>query len=147
VDISPVRKSITVKRSAEDTFEIFTARFGRWWPLRTHSIGEARAVDAVIERRVGGEIAEVRDDGARFVWGRVLVWEPPARIVMTWHPGLDAKDATELEIRFVPAEGGTRVELEHRGWMRLGPKAQETRDGYDQGWESVFGEAFAAACH
>jgi uncharacterized protein YndB with AHSA1/START domain len=146
VDISPVRKAITVKRPIEDCFEIFTVRMGRWWPLLTHSISEARAVDVVIEPRVGGGIFEVRDDGERFPWGKVLVWEPPDRLVVTWHPGLDPSKPTEVEVRFLPVEGGTRVELEHRGWARLGAKAREARDGYDHGWESVFGKNFAEAC-
>lgn len=64
-----MRKSVTVKRPVGEVFEIFTARIGRWWPLLTHSVSEARAVDVAIEPRVGGEIAEVRDDGARFAWG------------------------------------------------------------------------------
>jgi uncharacterized protein YndB with AHSA1/START domain len=146
VDISPVRKSVTVKRPAAEAFEIFTLRIGRWWPLLTHSISEARAADVVIEPRAGGRIAEVRDDGERFAWGRVVVWEPPSRLVLTWHPGHDPKDATELEIRFVPVAGGTRVELEHRGWAKLGARGAEMRGGYDRGWEAVFGEAFASAC-
>ncbi|MGH9368784.1 MAG: SRPBCC domain-containing protein, partial [Thermoanaerobaculia bacterium] len=146
VHIAPVRKAITVKRSVADTFEIFTARIGRWWPLLTHSISEQRAVDVVIEPRVGGELCEVRDDGERFPWGRVLAWEPPGRLVVTWHPGQDPAAATELEVRFSPVEGGTRVELEHRGWVKLGARAREVREGYDRGWESVFGKSFAEAC-
>jgi len=63
---------------------------------------------------------------------------------MTWHPGLDPRQPTELEIRFVPE--GTRVELEHRGWMRLGDAALAHRGGYDQGWETVFVRDFERAC-
>ena len=31
-----VRKSITVKASAERAFEVFTAEFDSWWPRITH---------------------------------------------------------------------------------------------------------------
>jgi hypothetical protein len=34
-------------------------------------------------------------------------------------------------------DGGTRVDLEHRGWEKLGERAAEARQGYSQGWESV----------
>jgi uncharacterized protein YndB with AHSA1/START domain len=146
IDISPVRKSITVRRPVETAFEIFTARLGRWWPMLTHSISEARAVDVVIEPRVGGGLYEVRDDGERFYWGRVLAWEPPDRLVVTWHPGMEPALAQEVEVRFVPVDGGTRVELEHRGWAKLGAEARATRDGYNAGWESVFVKNFADAC-
>jgi hypothetical protein len=32
------------------------------------------------------------------------------------------------------AAAGTVVELEHRGWERLGPGFAEIRGGYDAGW-------------
>jgi hypothetical protein len=34
---------------------------------------------------------------------------------------------------------GTRIDLEHRGWERLGDRAAEARPQYDEGWESVLG--------
>jgi hypothetical protein len=57
----------------------------------------------VIEPRVGGRWYEGGDDGSTCDWGRVLSWEPHARL------------QTEDEVRFI-AEGmdGTGVELEHR---------------------------------
>jgi hypothetical protein len=37
----------------------------------------------------------------------------------------------------------TRVELEHRGWERLGDQGHRSRAGYESGWPSVLA-AFAA---
>jgi hypothetical protein len=36
---------------------------------------------------------------------------------------LPSESLTEIEVRFVPVHGGTRVTLEHRGWERLPPDA------------------------
>src|SRR6478609_9471673 len=70
-------------------------------------------------------------DGRTSVWGEVLAWEPPHRLVLTWHPGGDPDDASEVEVRFTASEGGgTRVELEHRGWERFGESAMLRRHAY-----------------
>jgi uncharacterized protein YndB with AHSA1/START domain len=143
--LEPVRKSVTVARPAAEAFEIFSAGISSWWPLDTYSISQARAKSCAIEPRVGGEVYEVRDDGERFAWGRVLAWEPPRRFVMTWHPGHDPTTAQELEVRFVPEGGKTRVELEHRGWQKLGAQASEMREAYDGGWEAVLGKHYVEA--
>lgn len=143
--LEPVRKSVTVARPQQQAFETFTAGIGRWWPLRTHSIGEERACSCTIEPRVGGDVYEVDDQGARSPWGRVLAWEPPRRFVMTWHPGRAPDTAQEVEVRFVPDGTGTRVELEHRGWQTLGDRARATRDGYESGWLAVL-DRYVAAC-
>lgn len=137
---------MTVARPLAEAFEVFTARIGSWWPLHAYSISLARAASCAIEPRVGGEVYEVRDDGERCPWGRVLAWEPPRRFVMTWHPGHDPATAQELEIRFSAEAGGTRVELEHRGWQALGGAAREARESYEGGWEAVLGRHFVEAC-
>lgn len=143
--LEPLRKSVTVARPAAEAFEIFTSGMSSWWPLHAYSISESRAKSCAIEPRVGGEVYEVRDDGERLPWGRVLAWEPPRRFVMTWHPGHDPATAQELEVRFVAEGGATRVELEHRGWQRLGAQAGEMRGAYDGGWEAVLGKHFVEA--
>jgi uncharacterized protein YndB with AHSA1/START domain len=64
--------------------------------------------------------------------------------VFTWQPASDEQNPTEVEVRFIPTQEGTTVELEHRDWDRLGERAGAARDGYDGGWVEVLA-AFAAA--
>ena len=142
----PVRKSITVGCSPERAFSVFTAGFSRWWPLATHSLSQSRAIGCGIDPAVGGEVYEVRDDGERIAWGWVIEWEPPRRFVMAWHPGSTPEQAQEVELRFTPVGEGTKVDLEHRKWEKLGESASVAREGYNAGWETVFVQLFARAC-
>jgi SAM-dependent methyltransferase len=59
--------------------------------------------------------------------GRVTCWKPQEKIALEWH-GADWQpaQATTLELRFEPIEGGTRVTLEHAEWSRvLGDQGDE----------------------
>jgi uncharacterized protein YndB with AHSA1/START domain len=142
----PLLKSVHVARTPAEAFQVFTAGIGRWWPLSAYSIRQEHAVTCVIEPRAGGAVYERDDAGRRFPWGRVLVWEPPRRLVMTWHPGRPEDAAQEVEVSFEAEDGGTRVRLEHRGWQALGEGAREARAGYAGGWDDVLGRHFAGAC-
>ena len=142
----PVRKSITVRCAPERAFSIFTTGMSRWWPLATHSLSESRAIGCGIDPSVGGEVYELRDDGERIAWGWVLEWEPPDRFVMAWHPGGTPEQAQEVELRFTAVPDGTKVDLEHRRWEKLGESASAAREGYNAGWESVFVVLYAQAC-
>ena len=42
-----------------------------------------------------------------------------------------------LELSFTSHQGGTRVDLTHEAWERLGERALEMRDQYDGGWDAV----------
>jgi hypothetical protein len=141
--IESVKKSVTVNASADRAFEVFTARFGEWWPLATHHTADAEAAGAHMEPRVGGRWFERGIDGSETMWGTVLTWEPPARVVLAWmlNPEFaydpDPAKASEVEVRFI-AEGPstTRVELEHRNLDRHGDGWEGMREGVggDQGW-------------
>jgi len=146
VAVAPLRATVTVERPPLEAFHVFTAGVARWWPLRTHSVSRAHAVSCVIEPRPGGAVYEVQDNGERHPWGRVREWEPPQRLVLSWHPGRPAAVAQEVEIRFRAEGTGTRVELEHRGWARLGADATEARRSYEGGWRTVLGTHFVQAC-
>jgi len=143
--IEPVRKTVEVGCTVAEAFSLFTDEIDSWWPLATHSIGEADAEACYFEGREGGRIYESDADGSIHLWGTVTAWEPPARVVFTWHPGRDASTAQEVELRFSESADGTRVELEHRGWDILGDRAVETRNAYESGWVGVL-ERYAARC-
>jgi uncharacterized protein YndB with AHSA1/START domain len=150
-----VRKSILVAAPQERAFEVFTAGFSSWWPLETHHIGSADAVEAVIEPCAGGRWFERGADGSECDWGRVLDWEPPARIRLAWMLGPqwqfnpNEAQATEIEVTFT-AEGAaaTRVELVHSGFERVeGGEEIRAAVGGEGGWGSLlvgYGEAAAA---
>jgi uncharacterized protein YndB with AHSA1/START domain len=82
-------------------------------------------------------VFEIGDAGERCVWGTVLAWAPPERLVLSWHPGLPPEQAQEVEVRFTSVPTGTRVDLEHRNWHQLGDRAPAVRDSYDGGWAAV----------
>lgn len=144
--LEPIRQSASVQRSPDDAFRIFTTEIASWWPKSRYSVSQERARNVVLEPLPGGRVYEVRDDGETFDWGKVLVWEPPMRLVLSWHPGRAPDVAQEVEVRFSPQGDKTRVDLEHRNWARLGAEAATVRERYAGGWVEVFGEHFVAAC-
>lgn len=100
--------------------------------------------DAVLEPRVGGRWYERGEDGSECEWGKVLVWEPPARVVLGWQINndfhYDPTTMSEVEIRFVAESAAvTVVELEHRNIERLGAAAEEFRKKVDgpNGWGAI----------
>ena len=135
----PLVKTVEVPLDPGAAFELFTEGIARWWPLRTHSVGEDRAAAVVFESGVGGRIYETVDDGAEHEWGRVLEWDPPARVLYTWYPGRDETTAQKIEVTFIASGGGTQVQLVHTGWETLGDLAAAQRTNYDTGWDFTLG--------
>jgi hypothetical protein len=144
VKIPPVVKSLVVARSVDDAFRLYTQDFGKWWPAATHSLGQDKVTGVFVETKAGGRVFERWQDGTEKLWGTIQVWEPPRRLVHTWHVSTDPNHASEVELRFEPLGAGrTRVTLEHRHWERMsGEQAKDVRDGYDNGWNMVFVERF-----
>jgi uncharacterized protein YndB with AHSA1/START domain len=144
----PIRASITVNREPEDAFRIFTRSMGTWWPVADYSMAADREEEGikvesvVFEEREDGRVYEVMSDGTEGTWAIVLTWDPPRRLVLAWKPNLSDNPPTELEVTFAPEGSGTVVELEHRGWERLGALAERARAGYGAGWTVVL-ELFA----
>jgi uncharacterized protein YndB with AHSA1/START domain len=114
----PVRKSVTVPTSQARAFEIFTKEFDSWW-YPAHHIAPEPYESVTIEPRVGGRWFERAANGNECDWGRVIEWDPPARVVLAWQLThefkFDPSFETPVEIRFVAVDANTtRVELEHR---------------------------------
>lgn len=133
----PIRRSVLVSWDPRAAFHRFTADFGAWWPKATHSIGGKQVQQIIFECRVGGRIIEELQDGRRYLWGRIIGWDPPRRVAFTWHPAQDEQQAQDVEVTFDPEGSGTRVELVSTGWERLSPSARRARKGYDIGWGAV----------
>jgi hypothetical protein len=139
----PLTVSFEVACSVEHAFTTWTAGLGSWWPL-DHTVTGQDGLTVVMQCRVGGRIYERTRDGVEHDWGEVTVWEPPSLLGYRWHLGSDRADATEVEIRFRAHDQGTRIEIEHRGFDRLGSRADQWRDRNQAGWETLLPHVRAA---
>jgi len=141
IEPAVVRHHVVVTGTPERAFAAFTQRLGEFKPPE-HNLLASPIVSTVLEPRVGGHIVDRGEDGSECRWARVLVFEPPDRLVFSWDIGptwqLEApENASEVELRFLPdGPGHTRVELEHRHLERHGPGWPALREGVDgdQGW-------------
>jgi uncharacterized protein YndB with AHSA1/START domain len=140
-----VKKSVVVNASVEHAFEVFTTGFDSWWP-RGHHIGKSPMTEAVIEGKRGGRCYSTQVDGTECDWGQILEWDPPHRFVMAWQISPewsyepDLGKSSEVEIIFTPEQGGgTRVDLEHRHFERMGPGGDAMRQGVGAagGWGTL----------
>jgi len=142
ITITPVRKSIRVNASQDHAFEVFTSGLGRWWPLE-HGIGKTPRKAVVMQTRLGGRWYELAEDGTETTVGKIIVWEPPQRFVMTWDINSqwqpDSTVSSEVEVNFI-AEGAnaTRVELEHRKFEQMGAEpGEKMRKDVNGGWPGL----------
>ena len=135
--IEPLRVSFEVSCPVDHAFDVWTSKIARWWPA-DHSVSGENGLLVVLEGRPGGRIFERTAAGTEHEWGEVVVWEPPSRLAYLWHLRRDRADATEVEIRFIDqGDSTTRVEIEHRGWERLGAQGQSWRDANQGGWSTL----------
>jgi uncharacterized protein YndB with AHSA1/START domain len=140
--LTTVRQSVLVPVPIGVAFEVFTQQFDRIKP-REHNLLSVEIAETVFERRVGGRVYDRGVDGSECRWARVLAYEPPLRVLISWDISprweieTDLEKTSEVEVRFV-AEGdrSTRVQLEHRNLDRHGEGWEMLRDGIggEGGW-------------
>lgn len=133
-EATSVRHEIVVEAPVERAFEVFVNDFGKVKP-REHNLLAVDIEETVFEPRVGGHVYDRGVDGSECRWARVLAYDPPDRLVISWDIGptwqieTDPDKTSEVEIRFVAEGAGrTRVVLEHRHL-----------DRHLDGWEAVRG--------
>ena len=78
-----VHASIVVDAPIERAFSVFTQEIGSWWNPDHHII-EGELAEMVFEPREGGHVYDRGVDGSECRWARVLAFEPPTRIVISW---------------------------------------------------------------
>jgi uncharacterized protein YndB with AHSA1/START domain len=142
VSDTTVRAQVVVDAPLERAFTVFTEGFGSFKPPE-HNLLEVEIAETIFEPRVGGYLYDRGVDGSECRWARVLAYEPPHRVVLSWNISpqwrveTDLERASEWEVRFAAeAPDRTRVELEHRNLERHGEGWEEEREGVggEGGW-------------
>jgi len=140
-----VTSSIVVDAPIDRAFSVFTAGIGSWFP-REYNLLEVEIEERVFETHAGGRVYDRGTDGSECSWARVLAYEPPERVVISWDISpqwqveTDPEKTSEVEVRFTAeSPERTRVDLEHRGLDRHG-------EGWEQIRESVAGEGGWPGC-
>lgn len=141
-DAIRVREEVTV--APERAFQLFAQGLGGWWPAEYTWSGECLE-SICIEPFEDGRCYERGPHGFQCDWGRVLVWDPPRRLVFSWQigpdraPQPDPAKAGEVEVSFTATKsGGTAVELEHRGFASLdGGSAYREALSAEAGWPYI----------
>jgi uncharacterized protein YndB with AHSA1/START domain len=137
-----VRAEVVVDAPIERAFAVFTDDIGSWWNP-DHHILEAELAEMVFEPHEGGHVYDRGVDGSESRWARVLAYEPPNRVVISWDIDpqwqiqTDLEKTSEIEVRFISeTPERTRVELEHRNLERHGEGWEGIRDavGSPEGW-------------
>src|SRR5579859_3555085 len=139
--MSSVRSEVIVEAPADRAFRVFTEKMDTWWPA-THHIGKSDLKGIVLDRHVNGRWLEVGTDGTECNWGKVLVWDPPHRLVLGWQLTaewqFDESFLTEVEVNFTPMSASrTKVALEHRNLERFGMHEEAIRKSVDGGWRDI----------
>jgi uncharacterized protein YndB with AHSA1/START domain len=142
ISVASVKQSVVVEAPIERAFKVFTEDFGSFKPAE-HNMLRVAIAETVFEPKVGGFLYDRGADGSVCRWARVLAYEPPNRLLMSWDISpqwqieSDPKKTSEWEVRFIAETSQrTRVEIEHRHFDRHGEGWQGVREGVaaDQGW-------------
>jgi uncharacterized protein YndB with AHSA1/START domain len=137
-----IRTQIVVEAPVERAFRVFTEDFGRFKPPE-HNLLDVEIAETVFEPRAGGHLYDRGIDGSECRWARVLAYEPPDRVVISWDINpqwqieTDLEKTSEVEVRFISeTPERTRVELEHRNLDRHGDGWEGVREGVggEGGW-------------
>ena len=78
-----VRHEVVVNAPIERAFSVFTNDFGAFKP-REHNMLAVDISETIFEPHAGGHLYDRGVDGSECRWARVLAYEPPDRVVISW---------------------------------------------------------------
>jgi uncharacterized protein YndB with AHSA1/START domain len=139
LNLTSIKKELTVAASQKTAFDVFTQQISLWWP-NTHHIGSTPMTGMVIEPFIGGRWYTTHEDGAEMLNGKVLDWQPNGLLVLAWQLTAEYEFnpelITEVEVQFIP-EGSkkTRIKFEHKNMQRL--NNAESVKGMNAGWGDI----------
>ena len=146
-----VRRQVVVDAAIDRAFSVFAERFGDFKPPE-HNLLSAPIAETVFEPRVGGHIVDRAVDGTECRWARILVYQPPIRVVFSWDINAhwtiepDPAKCSEVDVTFT-ADGpsSTRVVLQHLHLERHGDDLLPQLEGIRTGWQVGVLDLYAAA--
>ena len=139
INSDAIQVSIDIAVDPATAFEVFTQDMDVWWKKdRRYRFNWNKPIGTMrLEPRLAGRVMEVYDDGSHYYVGKILVWEPPQRLVFEWRsPNYRQDQVTEVEVQFKAIDTGTRASIEHRGWQHIPadhPARHQTKD-----WDFIF---------
>ena len=134
ISAAPIKQSIVVEAPIERAFKVFTEDFGSFKP-REHNLLAVPIAETVFEARVGGNIYDRGIDGSECRWARVLAFEPPHQVLLSWDISprwqieTDPDKTSEWEVLFIaetpkPDPVGAGTPPPGTAWRRLGRRAR-----------------------
>lgn len=119
-----VRLEATVPLPPEQAYDTFVEQMDIWWPRRgvfpySFAPESTRPLHIRFESQHGGRYYETFADGSEYVIGKIVAWEPPARLKYTWRDPT-WQGATTIEVRFSTSADGTEVAYAQSGFAAAG---------------------------
>jgi uncharacterized protein YndB with AHSA1/START domain len=132
---SSILVALRVAATPQRAFDVFTREIGLWWQHNgLFQFTRRGAGTLALEPGEGGRLTETFDDGSVFEIGRVRVWQPGQRLVLSWRQESFAPEQeTEVHVSFEAVGQApdieTRVTVQHFGWDDI-PSASVAKHGF-----------------
>lgn len=140
-----IRKTVVVRCGVETAFHTWTEQINIWWP-KGHSRSGDPATTVLMECQMDGRLYERTPEGVEHEWGKIVVWNPPTHFAYDWYLGSGVEQPTRVDVHFQAHQnGGTGIEVNHRGSEFIGELWSRNNARYDAAWEHVL-SAYVAAC-